>query len=259
MHALLGVVSPVSDITPVVSEQSLAQMQVRAPEILEQARSISVLDEASYVEACNLKLAAKAILDTIDALTTNIRQKHADALDAALMPWVRIASRLEEAIEVAEQKRKAYKVSAEAAQQAAAAEESAARVERLKSELAANVQALRDANLHEVAAELEKTQIDPMPVQLGRAVPKVKGIVDRKTWKVKVDDKLMAARAIGARLLLDAELNLPEDLERLAGPYLHTPVEELLEALDVNLTYFRPKATRERTAFNYPGITAWQD
>lgn len=249
-----------ADITPVASVHSMERLQSRAPELLQQVRSISVLDDASYVEVCNQKLAAKAIIDTVDAITKNIKQKHKDALDSALIPWDRIVAPVKEAFELAERKRKEYKNRRESVTTAQVETETMVLLSRAVDETLSNAIALVDAGHVEAAEAVLNTPIEVQPVQNGPAVPKVKGIVDRKLWKLETTDKRLVVRALGAALLMNDALEAGDtDTAAWLRTFTGGFTAEDVDALDVLLAWFRPKATQQRTAFNYPGVRAWQE
>jgi len=96
-------------------------------------------------------------------------------------------------------------------------------------------------------------------------VPKVKGIRDAKTWKVRITDKKLFLRAVGARLLLDSEIPMTSptrDMLRIEAQHIPTDAYFCLFDLDgevANMHWLRDRARQQKDAFAIPGVQAWQE
>jgi len=250
---------------PQVSEQSLSRYQSRAPELLKSVREISVLDDESYKQICEYKLAAAEALKTLATITGNIKRTHKAALEAALIPWDRIIAPLTEAMELAEQKRKTYVRAQEIALAAKQAEALTQQRAQAEAQRASNAELLAAAG-HAAAAEaVRSAPLDLAPPTLPPAVPKVKGIRNAKTWKVKITDKKLFLRAIGAQLLLSAEIPLTRparDMLRIEAGDVPSDAYFCLFDADgdvANMHWLRDRARQQKEAFSFPGVSAWQE
>jgi len=248
------------------SDQSLTRFQERAPQLLQQVREISVLDDAAYLQVCEYKLAGAAILRTLTTITNQIKHTHKAALESAITPWERIMKPLEEAVALAEQKRKEYRAAQEARTAAAAAEAMALQRERIAEQQRQNA-AMLDAAGHAAAAEAVRaaTPLVP-PIVLPPAVPKVRGIRNAKTWKVRVTDQKLLVRAIGAALILASDDLALDDFTKnilhiLSGGVTVEALTCLFDAHGetANMHWLRDRARMQREAFKMPGVGAWQD
>lgn len=258
------------NLTPQPSDQSLVRFQSRAPELLQQVREISVIDDVSYVQTCEYKLAAKALLNTLETITDQIKLTQQAARDAALTPWERIMAPIAEAEALAERKRKEYRDVQERKQQEQHAEAMRVARETAEAEQKRNAELLAAAG-HQKAAEqvrnapLQVAAVVPLP-----AVPKVKGIRNVKTWKVKITDPNLFVRAVGAALLLqmvEADTALPwsPGLATFLRTFADGVPPDALAALvdpngeSVGMHWLRDRAKQQREAFKVPGVSAWQE
>lgn len=256
----LGMATP---LKPQASDTSLVRFQSRAPELLDLVRGISVIDNESYVDICNYKVTAADILKTLKVITDDIKHTHKAALDSALNPWSRVTEPLEEAVALAERKRKEYRTAQEQKQ----TDELIAKLNAAKD--AAEDEARRNAALltaagHPKAAEaILAAPVHVPPVVMPPAVPKVKGIRNVKTWKVAVTDPDLFVRTIGAALLLETK-----PLDPVVVKWLEIEADgvkgDALAALfkdtePAGLTWLKNKAVQQKEAFNFPGVAAWQE
>lgn len=256
----------IDSLIPQPSDQSLSRFQESGPQWLQSVREISVLDDASYVQVCEYKLAGQALLKTLLAVTDQIKRTHKTALESAIIPWERVMAPIEEGIALAEQKRKAYRVAQELRVQADAAA-AIAEQRRIAEEQKRRNAAMLEAAGHDAAAKAVRetpTQIAPVPIP--KVVPKVKGIRDVKTWKVKVTDRKLLIRAVGAALILASEdLRLDPFTQNVLRVLANGVTPEALACLfdkdgdPANLHWLRDRARQQQEAFTMPGVSAWQE
>jgi leucyl aminopeptidase len=252
-----------TDLLPQPSDQSLTRFQARAPELLQQVREISVLDETSYVQVCEYKLAAADILKTLTTITDQIKRTHKAALDSALNPWDRIMAPLVESKELAERKRKTYRDEQERKLKAQHIEALIRAREVAEDEQRRNAALLEAAGHAKAAAAIRDAPVNVAPTVLAPAVPKVKGIRNAKVWKVEVTDPELFVRTIGAALLLAIG---PKDPAVVTWLMIEADgvTSEALAALfkggePANLHWLRDKVIQQREAFSMPGVSTWQE
>lgn len=241
-------------LQPIVHDYAL-----RAPALLLDVQALDVTDHASYVAMCNHKIAADAFLKKIKTITDRIKAAHKASLEAALEPWARITAPFEEARELAETRRNAYRRERERIERADSLRRLSESVERARVERDENVAALEEAHaatgdpqFRTAADTLKTSSLVVTPVQAGPPVPKVKGIRNTKTITITAD-KAALVLALGCMLLLEQEEVLidPEGVEQLAG--LLTPDD--LGCLDVNVSWLKDKFRERKEAFSFPGVT----
>jgi hypothetical protein len=253
------------NLTPQPSDQSLTRFQSRAPELLQQVRAISVIDDASYVQACEYKLVAAELLKTVKTITDQIKRTHKAALDSSLIPWERIAAPIEEAVALAERKRKEYRDEQERRLVAQQAEVLRLAQERADADRQRNADLLKAAGHEKAAAQVLQAPLNVAPVVLPPAVPKVKGIRNAKTWKVRVTDPVLFVRAVGAAVILASDDLALDDFTKnllriISGGVSPEALAVLFKDGDpANLHWLRDKAIQQKEAFVLPGVAAWQE
>ncbi len=247
--------------------ESLEQIQSAAPSLLQSAREISVIDEASYVECCSIKVRAAAVRKQVDGIWQGISDAQKNARETALMPWERMLEVVGETEQLADRKRKEYRDAQERKAAELVAAEMAAAKKKAEDEQLANAIALDRAGLTKQSDAVLSAPLAIVPVVTTKpAVPKVAGIRDAKMPKVEVVDGPAFLRALGATLMLDALAERERAGERrndaawnMLQFFARGLSPDAIASVEFKTTWLRSQYTQQREKFSVPGVKAWME
>lgn len=193
------------------------------------ARAIN--DEKTYIEAAEYMVKIKTFRKWVKGFFKPAKDK----LNAAKNEVLAMESQLDEPGERAE------RILGPALDSYLAEKERARRAEedRINRELKEKADAAKLAaavELEQQGQQQEAEEVFNAPSMaptavLPKSTPKVAGLTPSKLWYAEVADKMALIKAVAAGLVD-------------------------MEALDVNMPFFNSKATKQKEAFNYPGVVA---
>jgi len=232
-------------LTLVTTDDSIQAVTARVVSVPQQARELTIVDDASYTAGGALLQTIKALRKEVDDTFDPIIKKQYEAHREACSQKKRVEAPLTEAEAIVKRSLIAYDDMQERRRQAEEArlreiarKEEEDRQVREAAELEAQASAHPDLAeafvMRQEAEAIIDRPIETPVVQVAKATPKVEGLSFRDKWDAVVTDKLTLLRHVAQH-------------------------PELLHLVDVNTTNLRKLAELQQERFALPGAQVKKD